>query len=303
MPALTYRRTRTILRTTPSGGVVAQEIEGSSRVTIESNADERHVVIRVISAAAERYRPPLGWMALVIGLVLALLPAVAIREAEWIDLSRVRVNLEWVVFFSLVSGWWLVSRLRGWATRIRRRPEKQQTESSGPSTLRRHSRIPGLVFWTVCGVGFLAWVSLGVLTISQVLVHWIPGPVDLWRTIRANDLLALTEGVEAELDSLVWRYTDWAEGVQGGGAYQDDFVFLSSFWRSTVVAGRSHGAARSFDPKRVNRGHACTLGVGIVSLLWPSEPRSHSDWICRNNIVACAARSAAAGNGLGQTQI
>ena len=198
-------------------------------MTIVSNADERHVVLRLFLAAAERYRPPLGWMALVIGLVLALLPAIAIREAAWIDLSRVRVNLEWVVFFSLVSGWWLVSRLRGWATRIRRRPERQQTESSGPSTLRRHSRIPGLVFWTVCGVGFLAWVSLGVLTISQVLVHWIPGPVDLWRTIRANDLLALTEGVEAELDSLVWRYTDWAEGVQGGGAYQDDFVFLSFF--------------------------------------------------------------------------
>ena len=156
--------------------------------------------------------------------------------------------------FSLVSGWWLVSLLRRWAIRIRRRPEGEQTEASGLSTLRRHSRIPGLVFWTVCGVGFLAWVSLGVLTISQVLVHWIPGPVDLWRTIRANDLLALTEGVEAELDSLVWRYTDWAEGVQGGGAYQDELCLSFSFWRSTVVAGRSHGAARSFDPKWVNRG-------------------------------------------------
>ena len=57
-------------------------------MTIVSNADERHVVLRLFFAAAERYRPPLGWMALVIGLVLALLPAVAIREAEWIDLSR-----------------------------------------------------------------------------------------------------------------------------------------------------------------------------------------------------------------------
>ena len=62
-----------------------------------------------------------------------------------------------------------------------------------------------------------------------MLVHWIPGPIDLWRAINTNNLLELATGVVTDLDGLLWRYTDWAEGVQAGGAYQDDFVFLSLF--------------------------------------------------------------------------
>ena len=45
----------------------------------------------------------------------------------------------------------------------------------------------------------------------------------------AYDLRPLAEGVSVELNSLVLRYSDWARGVEAGGAYQDDFVFLTLF--------------------------------------------------------------------------
>ncbi len=195
----------------------------------EQVVDERHITVRILSSAVERYRPPLGWMVLALALLLALLPAIAIREARWIDLGRVRVSLEWVVFFSLISGWWFVSRLHNWLTRLRNRPIRPQPETSDSESPPVRGRLMSLAFWTACGLGFLLWVGIGTVTLSQVLVHWIPGPIDLWRAINTNNLLELAKGVAVDLDGLLWRYTDWAEGVQAGGAYQDDFVFLSLF--------------------------------------------------------------------------
>lgn len=191
--------------------------------------DERHVVVRLLLAVAGRFRPSLGWMVWVIGLMIALLPALAIREAEWIDLGRVRVNLEWVCIFSLWSAWWLVARLRGWSARILPRSDGPRTEEDSISLSPVRRRLQMLAVFITYGLGFLLWTCLGILILSQVLVHWIPGPVDLWRAANANDLLALVEGVAIELDGLVLRYTDWARGVQAGGAYQDDFVFLTLF--------------------------------------------------------------------------
>ena len=198
-------------------------------MTVTSGIDERHVAVRFLLSVAERYRPTLGWLVLVIALMLALLPALAIREAEWIDLRRVRVNLEWVGFLSLLSGWWLVGRLRRWASRILSPTVVQDSEKGSPSTLPRRRLLPDLFAFTVYSLGILFWVGLGVLVVSQVLVHWIPGPVDLWRAAFANDLPTLVKGVEVELYALTLRYSDWVRGFEAGGAYQDDFVFLSLF--------------------------------------------------------------------------
>ena len=198
-------------------------------MTIASGVDEKHVAVRLLLLVADRFRPSLGWMVWGIGLMLALLPAFAIREAEWIDLRRVRVNLEWVSIFSLWSAWWLVARLRGWAARIfsRRNGSRNGEGSSSISPGRR--RLRRLAVLVAYGLSLLLWACLGTLIVSQVLVHWIPGPIDLWRAAFANDLLALVERVEVELNDLVLRYSDWARGVEAGGAYQDDFVFLSLF--------------------------------------------------------------------------
>ena len=198
-------------------------------MTIVSGIDERHVVVRLFLLVADRFRPSLGWMVWGIGLVMALLPALAIREAEWIDLRRVRVNLEWVSIFSLWSGWWLVARLRGWAVHIPPRSDGNRTEEGSNSFSPGRRRLQMLAVFVAYGLSFLLWTCLGTLIVSQVLVHWIPGPVDFWRAANANDLLALVEGVAIELNDLVLRYTDWARGVEAGGAYQDDFVFLTLF--------------------------------------------------------------------------
>lgn len=191
--------------------------------------DQRHIVVRVLSSVAQRYRPILGWLVLGIGLTLALLPALAIREAEWIDLGRVRVNLEWVSLFGLLSSWRLFVVLRRWAAHIRSKYSGFiQGEDEGYSAGSRH-RIHRSYFAFVLVLGILLWIALGGVIVSQVLVHWIPGPFDFWRALNAGDLLALAAGVEADLNGLVLRYSDWARGVQAGGAYQDDFVFLTLF--------------------------------------------------------------------------
>lgn len=197
-------------------------------MSIISGTDERHVVVRFFLLVAGKFRPSLGWMVWGIGLMLVLLPAVAIREAEWIDLRRVRVNLEWVSIFSLWSAWWLVVRLRGWGIFVPSRIEEHGSGKASSSTSPgRHLRI--LMVFATCGLSFFFWICLGTLIVSQVLVHWIPGPVDLWRAATVGDFLTLLERVDIELNDLVLRYADWARGIEAGGAYQDDFVFLSLF--------------------------------------------------------------------------
>ena len=198
-------------------------------MTSEIVVDQRNVFVRFFLYAVDRFRPPLGWVVWSVGLLIALLPAIAIREAGWIDLGRVRVTLEWVSFFGLFCGWLLVYRLRVfWERTLSPRPEQALVESGHSDPPANHSSkrfVPFIVY----GLSFLLWTILGALIVSQVLVHWIPGPIDLWRAAMAYDLRPLAVGVTTDLNGLVLRYSDWARGVEAGGAYQDDFVFLSLF--------------------------------------------------------------------------
>ena len=198
-------------------------------MTTEIDADQRNLFVRIFLLAVDHFRPPLGWLVWGIGLLIALLPAIAIREADWIDLRRVRVNIEWVSIFSLWSCWWLVGRLRGQSARTFLPRDGHAPEASGPSITPGRRRLRRAATAIAYAISFLLWILLGILIVSQVLVHWIPGPFDLWRAVGTGDLFVLAEGVEIELNSLVLRYSDWARGVQAGGAYQDDFVFLTLF--------------------------------------------------------------------------
>ena len=198
-------------------------------MTSEIVVDQRNVFVRFFLYAVDRFRPPLGWVVWGVGLLIALLPAIAIREAGWIDLGRVRVTLEWVSFFGLFCGWLLVYRLRVfWERTLPPRPEQALVESGHSDPPANHSSKRYVAF-IVYGLSFLLWTILGALIVSQVLVHWIPGPIDLWRAAMSYDLRPLAVGVTTDLNGLVLRYSDWARGVEAGGAYQDDFVFLSLF--------------------------------------------------------------------------
>lgn len=198
-------------------------------MTNEIVEDQRNVFVRFFLFVADRFRPSLGWVVWGVGLLIALLPAIAIREADWIDLGRVRVTLEWVSFFGLLSGWFLVHRLRDyWERTLPPRPEQALAESGHFDPPPNHGS-GRLVAFILYGLSLLFWTSMGTVVVSQVLVHWIPGPIDLWRAAMAYDLRPLAVGVITDLNSLVLRYSDWARGVEAGGAYQDDFVFLSLF--------------------------------------------------------------------------
>ncbi len=198
-------------------------------MSAETAVEGQHVVSRLFQRAAERFRPPLGWSVFAVTLLLAVLPSLAIREARWIDLRRVQVVLEWVPLISLLAGWWLVNLLR---IRSGQQPA-ESGQTPGPYSRATSQRRPVLLRKPLFVLGslgaILLWTILGVVTVSQVLVHWIPGPLDLWRAVSANDPLSLATGARADLAALVWRYSDWLQGVQAGGAYQDDFVFLSLF--------------------------------------------------------------------------
>ncbi|MYH63139.1 MAG: hypothetical protein F4148_15730 [Caldilineaceae bacterium SB0675_bin_29] len=61
-------------------------------MTNELVDDHRNVFVRFFLYVVDRFRPPLGWVVWCVGLLIALLPAFAIREAAWIDLGRVRVT-------------------------------------------------------------------------------------------------------------------------------------------------------------------------------------------------------------------
>ena len=194
-----------------------------------TEVNDQHVVMRLLQRAAQRFRPPLGWQVFAVTLLLAVLPPLAVREARWIDLRRIQVVLEWVPVISLISGWWLVNLMRGWSAR--RLPETMHDSSQGApeASLRLPGRPRKTLVVLGCFAGTLLWTTLGVLTVAQVLVHWIPGPIDLWRAVAAGDPLSLATGAQADVSALVWRYSDWLQGVQAGGAYQDNFVFLTFF--------------------------------------------------------------------------
>src|SRR5690606_25552828 len=102
-------------------------------------------------------RPPLGWGKRVACMILAALPAVALRSNRWLALGPTQTVLEWsgplaVTAVWLVWGWRRVQPVRrAWAKGMARG---------------------------------LALAVLGAVVISQLLMGWIPGPMRLWQGAR-----------------------------------------------------------------------------------------------------------------------
>ncbi|GIV80112.1 MAG: hypothetical protein KatS3mg050_4506 [Litorilinea sp.] len=145
-----------------------------------------------------RLRPHLGWVVLLVCMLLSLLPAMAMRVNRWVDLNSFQAVVDWMGPLG-VAGTWLVL---GW-----RRPGPGET---GPRRA------------LAAAVGLML---LGPFLLSQFLVGWLPGPLALWRAAQTGAWSSLLAEMAGDWLRLLSRYGTWWQGVQAGGAAQDDLVF------------------------------------------------------------------------------
>jgi transglutaminase-like putative cysteine protease len=158
----------------------------------------------VLGWFVRRFRPYLGWVAFLGALILVLLPAAALRSVGWVNIGRSGVVPEWAVVIGMLVTWPLLARWGRWT-----------------GSMPRGGRI--LLGITL----FLLWLLLGVLTLSQILFHWLPSPLRLWRVATTGDWGALGADILGDWATYGWRLQQWWTGIQGSGAIQDDLIFLS----------------------------------------------------------------------------
>jgi len=168
-----------------------------------------HPTVRLLRWLDRRIRPALGWGVLVAGLILALLPASGVRSARWIDMRASGVALEWVGPVALLVTWLLMGAVR------------------------RLVQGRGMVVRVIAGgLASLLWLVLALATLTQVVVHWLPGASHLQAALAGGDWQPVADGIAADWLSLLWRFGEWQRGILAGGAHQDDLVFL---WLVGVV--------------------------------------------------------------------
>lgn len=167
---------------------------------VESAASEPSPLWWRVAIWLERtLRPALGWGVLVSCALLALVPALVLRANNWLSLGSLYVVLDWSGPLAVVTAWWLW----GW-------------------------RIP-----VVIGQGmarYLPWrgvvhLLVGSVVVSQLALGWLPGPALLWETVRTGAWwLPLERTITIWLNAAA-RAGVWWQGVQSGGAAQDNLIF------------------------------------------------------------------------------
>src|SRR5690606_19027321 len=126
-------------------------------------------------------RPVWGWGVLLCCMLLALLPATALRANRWIDLDTFQGTLEATGPLAVAMVW----LLWGW-----RRQE------------RRH-------FGWLAAVGT---IGLGVVVLSQLLLGWIPGPRALWQAVLSGEWAQLLFDSRDTWLRAATRFALWREG-------------------------------------------------------------------------------------------
>jgi transglutaminase-like putative cysteine protease len=168
----------------------------------EAQQDDRHFIVRLLIWLANRLRPELGWIAFLLGLSLAILPGVAIHQARWVNLSRMGITLVWIGPVAVATTWLLVH----WTRPLARRAI--------------WARMAGAV---IRGVGV---VVAGLMAVSQALIHWFPGFMRLWQAAVERTWPQLARETADMFLGLGQRLVWWWQGVEAGGAAQDNLVFV-----------------------------------------------------------------------------
>jgi transglutaminase-like putative cysteine protease len=187
--------------------LVIEQREWHSRTDHEQQAWQQWVW-RSVLWVLDHWQPYLGWSVLAVSMALAALPTMALGENRLAELRRIQVGLDLVGPLAVITIWlWL-----GW-----RQP-------------RPTARTPII---RVVVLGFAILLS-GVFVLSNVLVGWLPGIGELWQAARANAWPALGQQIVEDWLLMGSRFTLWWQGVQAGGAAQDNLIFAAiagaGFW-------------------------------------------------------------------------
>ncbi len=156
--------------------------------------DRPPLVARAFLAAERALRPHLGWGVLFTCMWLSLLPAAALHENRWLALGSLQRGVDLAGPLAVATVW----LLWGW-----RAP--------------RSSRLP---LWVVVA-GFVT----GCVVVSQSLMGWLPGPRAWWLAAATREWAELWLRVVREWADTATRVALWWQGVQMGGAGQDNLVF------------------------------------------------------------------------------
>ena len=167
-----------------------------------------------------RLRPYLGWFTLLICAGLAAFPPLGLDALDWLDLRRIGSGLAWVGGLGVVAAWLILGWRRPWLDARR-----------GRWWLNLLQALAALLLLTMTGL----------LVLSQLLGHWLPGFGDLWRAARTQAWSALGGEMLAAFARLADHYALWWRGVQAGGAAQDNLVFagfagLLFWWTGALTA-------------------------------------------------------------------
>lgn len=186
----------------------------TNQPTDELIAEERpHVVLRTLYWLIARYRPQLGWLVLGVCLLLAALPAQGLGENRVAELRRMQAGVDGIGPAAVLVTWFLL----GWC-----KPH-------------RLTRWPLLTFILLT---LLLLVAGGVI-LSQALIRWLPSVGELARTVMTGQWPALGQQMVTDWVDLGTRFALWWQGVQAGGAAQDNLIFAALagtlFWFFGVI--------------------------------------------------------------------
>ena len=204
-----------------------------------AEAQESVWVLRALRWAAAAWRPQLGWLALALCLLLAMLPALLLWENRWLRAPSLieRLYIAGPLAVTLV---WLVG---GWRAPF--------------SGWRKVIRI---------AMQSIILTLLSLFALSELLAGWLPGLPALWQAARSGGWAELLTQTSEAFVRVGVRYALWWQGIQTNAAGRDDLVFfgfaLVIVWLLGLATG---GLAR-----RTRQGLVAALpvlwAVGLVML-------------------------------------
>jgi transglutaminase-like putative cysteine protease len=163
--------------------------------------EQPHWAWAAIRWAVTYFEPYLGWSVLLVCMMLAALPALALGENRLAELRQIQSGLDLLGPLAVFSTWfWL-----GWA---------------GPRRLGRARWLRHLLI----GLGLLL---TGGVILSQTLVGWLPTLGEIGQAAWTNGWLTLGQQIAGDWAILATRAALWWQGVAAGGAAQDNLVFAA----------------------------------------------------------------------------